>query len=101
MTCFQFLIVQSCSFSEENNGRSIDGHNHLDMKVQLSSAVNDTTSTHRYVDAGLIRYIVDGFESTIPFLSQYSSNTSALYCGDQVRNDTLNVECLQYDRVSG
>jgi hypothetical protein len=44
-----------------------------------------TTPVNRQQEPGIIRYVSDGIESTIQYLSTNLSNTSALYCGDKVR----------------
>lgn len=46
---------------------------------------SNSTSNHRHQEtSGLIRYSYDGVESKIPFALNNLSNTSSLFCGDQV-----------------
>lgn len=68
--------------SLERNGRATDGS---ETKQSLQSNGNDSNSSNRQQDAGLIRYVYDGIELTIAFQPSSLSNTSALYCGDKVR----------------
>ena len=62
--------------------RDASGPNTSESKGNES---NSTTSNHRHQEtSGLIRYSYDGVESKIPFALNNLSNTSALFCGDQV-----------------
>jgi len=59
-------------------------------------------------DSGLIRYVYDGIESTIPYFSTNLSNTSTLYCGDKVEFSlfsgnqfALNINLIERNRRRG
>ena len=63
---------------------------------------------HRQQEPGIIRYIYEGIESTIQYLSTSLSNTSALYCGDKVEFSmmpsnklAMNINLIERNRIRG
>lgn len=77
----------------ERNGRSNDA---LDIKQQINGNDSLPTSVNRQQEPGIIRYVSDGIESTIQYLSNNLSNTSTLYCGDKVRHVFFYLSCSCY-----
>ncbi|CAF0818847.1 unnamed protein product [Rotaria sp. Silwood1] len=93
----------------ERNNRGNDVQTITDNKVQQTQN-NDSTSNsiNRSQDSGIIRYICDGIESTIQFLSTNMNNVSTLYYGDKVEftftsNSKLatNVTLIERNRMRG
>ncbi|CAF0930031.1 unnamed protein product [Rotaria sp. Silwood1] len=93
----------------ERNNRGNDVQTITDNKVQQTQN-NDSTSNsiNRSQDSGTIRYICDGIESTIQFLSTNMNNVSTLYYGDKVEftftsNSKLatNVTLIERNRMRG
>lgn len=60
-----------------------------DRQSELKQQTNGNDSTNRSSESGLIRYVHDGVESTIQYLSTNLSNTSALFCGDKVMSSSV------------
>lgn len=69
--------------SLERNSRPNDTSENKQQQTNGNDAIS--TSANRQQEPGLIRYVYEGNESTIPYLPTNLSNTSALYCGDKVR----------------
>ncbi|CAF3951002.1 unnamed protein product [Rotaria sordida] len=91
----------------ERNGRSND-ISETKQQQQTNGTDSLSTSSNRQQDQGLIRYIYDGTESTIPYVSTNLSNTSALYCGDKVEfsitsnsNLAFNITLIERNRIHG
>ncbi|CAF0873866.1 unnamed protein product [Adineta ricciae] len=89
----------------ERNGRSNDA---LDMKQQINGNDALTAPINRQQEPGIIRYVSDGIECTIQYLSSNLSNTSTLYCGDKVEftmtmNNKFasNVTLIERNRLCG
>jgi len=78
---FVCFFQRNLLFNLERNGRS----NELsETKQQTNGSDSTSTPVNRQQEPGVIRYVYDGIESTIQYLSANLSNTSALYCGDKV-----------------
>ncbi|CAF0761612.1 unnamed protein product [Rotaria sordida] len=93
----------------ERNNRGNDVQSTNENKIQQTHS-NDSisNSTNRQQDFGIIRYICDGIESTIQFLSTNISYTSTLYCGDKVEFTlatgsklATNVTLIERNRIHG
>ena len=60
-----------------------------ERQSELKQQTNGNDSANRSSESGLIRYVHDGVESTIQYLSANLSNTSALFCGDKVMSSIV------------
>ncbi|CAF3081035.1 unnamed protein product [Rotaria socialis] len=93
----------------ERTNRGNDARSTTENKIQQTQG-NDSISnpTNRQSEPGIIRYVCDGIEATIPFLSTNISNTSALYYGDKVELTVVsgskvatNVALVERNRTRG